>query len=448
MSKGTLVGKTQGSLQCNSMTQLKRPNSAKISTIDLNSEHFKTHLTFKQHAKVVGLVGKHCMVNCQFNGKPVKALWDTGSQVSVISEIFIWQNFPEVQIRDISELLQTDMKLTTANGSDIPYHRWAEINFQVTPCSPVLTVPFLVRQETSNPPLIGYNTIEASIYLDPTTVNPETLGETFPDVEREKLDTLISFIKTECRETELCSVKTNKHDYVVPKKTSMIVSYRVNHDPIDKRTPVLFQPDELAPWPSGLIIQETLVALKPGKSNVIKVEVINSTEHDITFLNSTPIGRLELVQFFTPVEGKLKERVDTTINSVSATVENDEINQESQSTSREENDSKDELPKHLKAISLEGLTSQQRASAVKMLKEHHDSFAKDHSDVGSVQDLQMNISLKDNTPVQKNYVAVPRPLYPEVKSYIEDLLDRQFIKKSTSPYSSPVVCVRKKDKHP
>ena len=242
---------------------------------------------------------------------------------------------------------------------------------------------------------------------------------------REKLDTPISFIKTDCCETELCSVKTNKHDYVVPKKTSTIISCRVNHGPIDKRTPVLFEPDELAPWPSGLIIQETLVALKPGKSNVIKVEVINSTEHDITLRNCTPIGRLEPVQSVTPVEVKLQERVDTTINSESATVESDETKQASQSTSREENYSKDELPKHLKAISLDGLTSQQRALAVEMPKEHQDSFAEDDSDVGSVQELQMNISLKDNTPV------VPRPLYPEVKSYIEDLLNRQFINPSS-----------------
>ena len=118
---------------------------------------------------------------------------------------------------------------------------------------------------------------------------------------REKnFDTLISFIKTDCRETKLCSVKTNKRGYVVPKKASMIVSCRVNHGPIKKRTPVLFEPDELAPWPSGLIIQETLVALKPGKSNIIKVEVINSTEHNITLLNRTPIGRLELVQSVEP----------------------------------------------------------------------------------------------------------------------------------------------------
>ena len=32
-----------------------------------------------------------------------------------------------------------------------------------------------------------------------------------------------------------------------------------------------------------------------------------------------------------------------------------------------------------------------------------------------------------NSSVQKNYVAVPKPLYPEVKAYIEDLLNRHFI---------------------
>ncbi|CAB3998104.1 Hypothetical predicted protein, partial [Paramuricea clavata] len=74
-----------------------------------------------------------------------------------------------------------------------------------------------------------------------------------------------------------------------------------------------------------------------------------------------------------------------------------------------------------------------------------DAFAKDDDDVDHIPNLQMNIRLNDTKPVQKNYVAVPRPLYPEVKAYIEDLLNRNFIRKSNSPYSSPVVCVRKKD---
>ena len=80
-----------------------------------------------------------------------------------------------------------------------------------------------------------------------------------------------------------------------------------------------------------------------------------------------------------------------------------------------------------------------------MLKEEAASFAKNEDDIGRIEDLQMDIDLSDSTPVQRNYVSIPRPLYQEVKNYIEDLdLNKQFITKSRSSYSSPVVCVRKK----
>ena len=93
-----------------------------------------------------------------------------------------------------------------------------------------------------------------------------------------------------------------------------------------------------------------------------------------------------------------------------------------------------------------GLTMQQQEVVRKILKEEAASFAKnDDDDIGCIEDLQMDIDLSDSTPVQRNYVSIPRPLYQEVKYYIEDLLNKQFITKSWSSYSSPVVCVRKKD---
>ena len=66
-------------------------------------------------------------------------------------------------------------------------------------------------------------------------------------------------------------------------------------------------------------------------------------------------------------------------------------------------------------------------------------------DIGCIPDLEMEINLKNQKPVQKKYTSVPRSLYPEVKQYIEDLLNQNFINKSKSPYSSLVVCVGKKD---
>ena len=56
----------------------------------------------------------------------------------------------------------------------------------------------------------------------------------------------------------------------------------------------------------------------------------------------------------------------------------------------------------------------------------------------------MKIRLKDETPVQKSYYFMPKPLHQEVK-HVEDLLNKGWITKSSSNYSSPVVAVRKKD---
>ena len=193
------------------------------------------------------------------------------------------------------------------------------------------------------------------------------------------------------------------------------------------------------PLPSGLIVQETLLSLKPGKSSRIKIEAINTTNQDIILPNRTPLGRLQLVQSVTPVEVKLKKKVESPLGESSVLEANT-----TSPTSRPETTSS--LPKHLVDISLEGLTKEQKKAAVSLLVEKQDAFAKDDDDVGSIPDLELNINLKDTTPVQMNYVEVPKPLYPEVKSYIEDLLNCKFIKKSTSLYSSSIVCVRKKNK--
>ena len=53
----------------------------------------------------------------------------------------------------------------------------------------------------------------------------------------------------------------------------------------------------------------------------------------------------------------------------------------------------------------------------------------------------MDIDLTDSVPVQRKYTAIPQPVYAEV----EDLLNRGWIQKSKSAYSSLVVCVHKKD---
>lgn len=84
-------------------------------------------------------------------------------------------------------------------------------------------------------------------------------------------------------------------------------------------------------------------------------------------------------------------------------------------------------------VDLSGLTNEQQRVVRKMLHEEHRAFATNEDDIGCIIDLEMDINLTDTQPVQKNYTAIPRPLYPEVKHYIEDLLNKNFIRKSKSP---------------
>ena len=203
--------------------------------------------------------------------------------------------------------------------------------------------------------------------------------------------------------------------------------------PIQRKTPVLFEPDELAQWPPGLEVHEGLTVVKEGNSTILNVTVTNDSDYDIVLTGRVTLGRLQQVRSVTPVAVKLKDPVEESYEQENP-CEETSVPKQSGSISCE-------MPQ----VDLSGLTIKQREQAEQLLREEADAFARNGNDIGCIPELQMDINLTDSQPVQKNYLAVPRPLYPEVKAYIEDLLNRGFIRKSKSPFSSSVVCVRKKD---
>lgn len=82
----------------------------------------------------------------------------------------------------------------------------------------------------------------------------------------------------------------------------------------------------------------------------------------------------------------------------------------------------------------------------KMLREESQIFSRSDDYIGCVQNLQMNISLKDDLPVSQTYQSIPKPFYQEMKDYLKDLIAQGWVEKSSS-YSSPVVFVKKKGWH-
>jgi len=62
---------------------------------------------------------------------------------------------------------------------------------------------------------------------------------------------------------------------------------------------------------------------------------------------------------------------------------------------------------------------------MEMMTDEAKSFAQnddDDDDVGCIEGLQLNLELSGTSPVQKTCTSILRPMYAEVKHYIEDLI--------------------------
>ena len=175
---------------------------------------------------------------------------------------------------------------------------------------------------------------------------------------------------------------------------------------------------------------------------------MNTSDHDITLYKRTTLGTVQLVKSVTPQEVR-RRNVDSceseAVNSVySETRKNSTIpparQEDIQTSNSAGNEDRGYNP--IDDLDLSGLTKQQQMRVRQMLEEEKGTFSTSDDDIGCVEELELKLNMRDQIPVQKTYNSIPRPLYPEVKQHIEDLLNRGWITKSRSPYSSPVVCVR------
>ena len=77
---------------------------------------FESHLSPTQKNKLVRLVGEKCNINCTINNVNSEVLWDTGSQVSLISKEWVHKHAPLSTIMDLSELMDRKLDVISAGG--------------------------------------------------------------------------------------------------------------------------------------------------------------------------------------------------------------------------------------------------------------------------------------------------------------------------------------------
>lgn len=62
-------------------------------------------------------------------------------------------------------------------------------------------------------------------------------------------------------------------------------------------------------------------------------------------------------------------------------------------------------------VDISHLSMDQQTMVKEMLREESGAFGRDDNEMGCITGLEMSITLNDNTPIQKSYTSIPKPLY-------------------------------------
>ena len=90
-------------------------------------------------------------------------------------------------------------------------------------------------------------------------------------------------------------------------------------------------------------------------------------------------------------------------------------------------------------------TEEQCSRVWTVIEKYSFLFAMSSLDLGWTDLVKHHIQLDNYTPIKDRYRRIPPHQYEEVRKHLKEMLDIRAIRRSNSPWASPVVLVRKKD---
>lgn len=361
------------------------------------------------------------------------------------------QQIPHVIVRDLAEIVDPDLLDARAvNQTPIPFSGWVETTFKLPSENGnqlELLVPVLVSDEegVAEQPIIGYNVTEHVLArgMEPPCVVTDAVSAAF-SFDCKKTEVFLKVMRSGDDGLGEGTVKMGREITSIPAGQTRTVKCSVRTGTLPEQKDVSFEPCPPALLPDGLQMKEGVVRLQRGSWSRVAIPVTNSTAHDILLPARTILGQTQWVKTIYPANTAPVEVHQTEAETPKAAqtsaheTENGEKAQRHETRNECENSWDPPVP-------LSHLPHAQQQQVKQLLREECGAFARDEHDVGTIPSLQLKIRLSDPTPVRRTYISVPKPLHKEVKEYLEDLLNRGWITKSKSNYSSPIVCVRKKD---
>ena len=382
--------------------------------------------------RLVKLIGKKPLFKCLLDGTTTKVLWDTGSQVSVIDMEWLSLYAPDAVLRPITDFLEQEEKVEflAANNTVVPIKGAVVLEFTLGHRK--FPVPFVVTSAKLSNPIIGFNVLTHVVCSGDTEMVVSSLREAMDgEVTVGKIGVMVDLISRNFEETDCIGVLRASKNVKIPPKGRVHLKCRVKGDVRGTNLSFITSAPTSGEWDEDLEVTHSLGELVRGRTPNVTVEIFNNSGKPKDIHAHMVVGEISAVEAVIPIFHQ------SPVVDVSSVQTLKEEGSEGKVASEKE--------KWQPKANLEHLPPHQRAVMEKLLWDECDLFAKNDTDIGEIADLQMEINLTDEIPVNEAYRHLPRKLYDDVKSYLNDLIVNGWIEESKSAYASPIVCVRKKD---
>ena len=202
---------------------------------------------------------------------------------------------------------------------------------------------------------------------------------------------------------------------VLPAKSESVVQVKVNKRLCNQPSSVMLaEPTVTLASLHGISAARCLIKPNQGKS---VFRLINPTDVSITLEEGTVIGKANTLP--TPE-----------VNSGNISHHNKHQAQNSKDLAID--------------LSKADLTASEKSDLLQFLGRYRDVFATNLSELGEVTDFQHRIETGDAPPQRQRFYRTTPQIKTEIEKQVNELLDNDLIEESSSPWTSPVVMVKKK----
>ena len=365
-----------------------------------------------------GLIGSRCTGQVKIAGQELQCLLDTGSQVTTIPISLYNRHFSHQPLNSLNELLQVE----GAAGQTIPYLGYIEVTLtfpeefigaDLDVCTLALVVPD-VQGGLQSQVLIGMNTLEPlyeeHLKGDTASFSPTKHGY------RAVLQLLqLRYQQTKISGESVVRLASTSPIMIPAGHTLALEGSFAASTPLAGSWALVEQP--FTPLPGGLCVKNCLVSLPKEASHRIPVIVHNESEQVITLPPRSIISDVA---------------VTPQILSHNVTFNN------------AKNRNTDKVDLHFE-FGNSPIPPDWKERIITKLNEIQNVFSHHDLDFGRTDRVRHHIRLHDETPFKHR----ARPIHPRdieaVRNHLQDLLETGVIRESESPFSSPIVVVRKKN---